>query len=166
MLSALWESFLNLVFPPRRACHLCGSALPEGDLCPACREMLDGYRGEPVCPRCGRFLLARGVAVSLGREIGELPAGLCPRCRSRRPPFDLARSVAPYEGVLREAVHNYKYHNRRYLARTLAGLMLEVAALEQAFNKCNLVLPVPLSRSRLRQRGFNQIGRASWRERV
>ncbi|MEW5953768.1 MAG: ComF family protein [Bacillota bacterium] len=147
-----------MVFPPRRACHLCSSPLPEGGLCPDCREMLDCYRREPVCLCCGRFLLSRGVVSHPGRGMGELTDGLCPHCRSRRPPFDLARSVAPYEGVIREAVHNYKYRNRRYLARTLAGLMLEVAVAEPAFSNCRLVLPVPLSRSRLRRRGFNQAG--------
>lgn len=158
MLQGIWESFLNLVFPIRRACRLCEAALPEGELCPQCRELLDAYRREPVCNRCGRYLLARGVAASAGRVLEQLPVGFCPHCRARPPCFNLARSVAPYEGVIRSAVHSFKYRNRRYLTRILAGLMLEVVSAEPAYGKHQLVLPVPISRQRLRHRGFNQAG--------
>lgn len=158
MLHGLWESFLSLVFPFRRACRLCEAALPEGELCPQCRELLAAYRREPVCDCCGRYQLARGVAVSAGWFVEHLPAGLCPHCRAQPPGFNRARSVAPYEGVVRSAVHNFKYRNRRYLARTLGGLILEVAVGEQAYGKHRLVLPVPISRQRLRHRGFNQAG--------
>ena len=158
MLHGLWEAFLSLVFPLRRACRLCEVALPEGELCPQCRELLGAYRREPVCDCCGRYLLDRGVAASAGRAVEQLPAGLCPHCRAQPPCFNRARSVAPYEGVVRSAVHNFKYRNRRYLARTLVGLMLAVAADELAFRRHQLVLPVPISRQRLRHRGFNQAG--------
>jgi ComF family protein len=62
--------------------------------------------------------------------------------------------VGPYEGVLRDLIHALKYDTRRSLAAHLGPLMREAGAglLEGA----NLAVPVPLHRTRLSERGFNQ----------
>jgi len=68
----------------------------------------------------------------------------------------MARAVGPHEGLLKEAVHRFKYGAQRRLARPLAHLMAGVAGEEKLYAGADLLLPVPLSRSRLEQRGFNQ----------
>ncbi len=56
-----------------------------------------------------------------------------------------------YEDPLKEAIHYMKFHGRRSLARELGHLLsnLEIPSVEA-------VIPVPLSKKRLVQRGFNQ----------
>jgi ComF family protein len=60
-----------------------------------------------------------------------------------------------YAGTLREALHTLKFGGRRALARPLAELVVGQCAGAIASDVAALV-PVPLARARLRERGFNQ----------
>lgn len=53
-------------------------------------------------------------------------------------------------------IHAFKYDRRTHLARPLALLMLEQSADSLRQLQPDLIIPVPLHRSRLRERGFNQ----------
>lgn len=68
----------------------------------------------------------------------------------------MARAVAPYRGVLREAVLHLKYRGTRRVVRALGELMAGVARREQVFTRADVIIPVPLSPRRLARRGFNQ----------
>jgi ComF family protein len=85
------------------------------------------------------------------RSVAE---ALCPRCRRREPLVSLARAVGPYEGALRAIVHALKYDGRPTIARHLAARMREAGA--EVLAGADLVVAVPLHRSRERARGFNQ----------
>jgi ComF family protein len=67
--------------------------------------------------------------------------------------FDGATSAVVYDGVARDAVHQLKFRNVRaiagYMAMPMARGILASLALDA-------VVPVPLHRSRLRERGYNQ----------
>lgn len=56
-----------------------------------------------------------------------------------------------YEGVLAEAIHQFKFHGLRRLAKPLANLLFELE-----IPRTDLIIPVPLSKKGLIQRGFNQ----------
>ena len=71
------------------------------------------------------------------------------------PPWDYARAAARYEGPLRDSVHALKFEARRTLAQPLADLIVEQCGAGLAADVDALV-PVPLSRARERERGFNQ----------
>ena len=148
MLSRLLEAALELIFPPPRACPLCGTHSPQAGVCMDCRELLAGYAGEQTCSLCGSFIHHANPAASNVRAT-------CAQCSGGRP-FDLARSVGPYEGLLREAVHRLKYREVRWLARPMAALMSETARREPLFQHSTGLVPVPLSRDRENRRGFNQ----------
>jgi ComF family protein len=64
------------------------------------------------------------------------------------------RTVGEYAGTLRDVVHALKYGGRRSLAAPLAAMMRERASALIEGAAC--AVPVPLHRSRLRARGFNQ----------
>ena len=68
--------------------------------------------------------------------------------------MSLARSIGPYEGTLRAIVHALKYDGRPTIARHLAARMRDAGA--DVLAGADLVVPVPLHRSRERARGFNQ----------
>ena len=73
---------------------------------------------------------------------------------SRRRHVDRARAVGAYDGALRAIVHALKYDGRRSLARPLAELMRHRGA--EMLTGADWAVPVPLHRSRRRERGFNQ----------
>jgi ComF family protein len=73
------------------------------------------------------------------------------------PPFVKAVAYAAYEGRIKEAIHALKYGRLRPAARTLGKMLAEaIAKLAGEAPAEMLVIPVPLHRAKLAQRGFNQ----------
>ena len=146
---SLWKDLLNLIFPPGPECPFCGGPRRGVDICDQCRTVIDGYSRELYCSRCGRY-------AGKGAVIPATPGHLCFTCRKQGWPFVRARAAGPYEGVLKDAIHRFKYSGRRSLAPYLARLMAEVVRAGALFPVIDLAVPVPLSDEKLRRRGFNQ----------
>ena len=92
----------------------------------------------PFCRRCG---------LPLAKES-------CPDCLRQEPSFDGLRAPFKFERLVRESIHQLKYRNLRMLAKPLAG---ELAGyLKNSPLPSDLIVPVPLHRNRLRERGYNQ----------
>jgi ComF family protein len=136
------ESLLRIVYPGR--CKACGGGLAKGErfFCACC---LDGVRliPGPRCTVCGRPYP--------GGSGGEHP---CVDCLGGGPSFDMARAAAAYEGVVKEAIHLYKYRELRALMGYLGGFV-EYGA-RRWFRDATVAAAVPLHPKRLRARGFNQ----------
>lgn len=131
----LAAALLGLAVPP--LCPGCRSPVPAGiALCPGCRGALRSVT-EPRCERCG----APG---------GRIP---CPDCGGRNFAFDSAWSAVAYDGVARALVGALKYRGATGLAGPMAELIAPGARLVAA---PAALVPVPLSRSGRRRRGFNQ----------
>ena len=75
------------------------------------------------------------------------------KCSSQPAILDEVRSVGAFDGWLRGAVIQCKYHGEWGRTAELARLLAGVCASLPAFDA---LIPVPLHPSRLRQRGFNQ----------
>lgn len=144
----LLQAVIELLYPSRLQCPLCGVHRPDESLCPDCRQLLAGYAGEQICSCCGTFLGYPGTS-----RQGKF---ICPACRAENRTFDLARAVAPYEGPVREAVLRLKYRGRQPLARLLGQAMAAVARREKTFARAEALVPVPLHPRRERERGYNQ----------
>lgn len=69
-------------------------------------------------------------------------------------PIPPIRSWAIYQGPLRKAIHGLKYHRNLALGDYFAPALIQVLA-AQNWN-IDLIVPVPLSPNRRRQRGYNQ----------
>ena len=139
--SLLLDPFLSLMYPPR--CLLC-RMLGTTCLCDGCAAAIAPVP-EPSCPRCGQSVPPEGSG--------------CYHCARRRPAFNRARAMGAYEGVLRAAVHQFKYRDRPQMAEPL-GLRLADYARTQASALNGLafdaLLPVPMHPVRRRLRGYNQ----------
>lgn len=141
----LLRAFLDVLFPP--LCHLCKVPVPEGGRIHLCDPCLGAMTPivSPLCPICG---------VPHGTEGGiDHPCG---SCILKPPPFDGARGAFLYEGSIRELIHRYKYGYRVHLRRPLALLAMEHLTPFVLSVAPHVIVPVPLHRSRLRERGFNQ----------
>ncbi|MEG6615145.1 ComF family protein [Peptococcaceae bacterium 1198_IL3148] len=136
----LLESLLNLLFPPKETCPLCGDKSAENKICADCGLWLTKCRQQPFCYRCGR------------PSVGQV----CEDCINKERPFLLARAVAPYQGPMRQAVHRFKYQGKQQLAAPLGKLMLQRIAAEPLYHHCDLVVPIPMAKTKERLRGYNQ----------
>jgi len=125
----------NLFYPQR--CVGC-SRRASDVLCRGCFDALP-FVGNPFCGRCG--------APTAFEVYG------CDECRVRDLGFDGARAPLRYEGVGKELVHALKY--RGYL-RVVEKVMAPLMAGSLDGGRFDVVVPVPLHRSRLAKRGFNQ----------
>jgi len=135
-------AFLDCFLP--RFCAVCRARLGTGGhLCADCANLL---RPEPFsyCPLC-RFEDEDVRPAGRPQEVGcPVHAGV--------------RGVAGMhvrEPVL-QLTHRLKYSGERWLAGTLADLMPDPGEFDAGHQKYDLMCPVPLHRTRLRERGFNQ----------
>ena len=105
-----------------------------------------------VCATCGERLFS---PYAVAGAPGELRCGLCRRVE---PAFARAAAYGSYESGLRELIHQLKYGGVRPAANVLGRMLAEaLAALAPEFPADSVaVVPVPLHRTKLRQRGFNQ----------
>jgi len=123
-----------LLFPER--CVGCGRG---GSL--LCAFCLDGLLliTPPICPRCGR---------------PQSDDELCSGCDGWQAAIYAIRSPYCFEGAVRQAVHQLKYNNLRAIAPLLGRLMMNYLTSHQIPGE--VLVPVPLHRRRLRERGYNQ----------
>ena len=70
--------------------------------------------------------------------------------------FSLARSAGIYKNNILELIHGFKYGRKMSAGRLLGAMMTERAEGLFAIRQYDVIMPVPLHRRRLRQRGFNQ----------
>ncbi|HUK24714.1 MAG TPA: ComF family protein [Terriglobales bacterium] len=107
--------------------------------------------GCETCVLCGEGLAA-------GFSVPEFAERLCGLCRRARPVFARAVAYGSYEGALRGLIHLLKYDGVQPAAGALGKrLAAAMAALMPVFeDETVAVVPVPLHREKLRQRGFNQ----------
>lgn len=120
----------HVLYPP--ACLLCHAPLScERILCEACRQAMP-RNGPSVCTRCGA---TRPGAFGAARE--------CASCQQRPLAFDRATAPWQYLGPAKEAVRQFKYHQRWRLGRWLAQHMARVAARELPLEHVTAVLPIP-----------------------
>lgn len=91
--------------------------------------------------------------------------GVCPACEARLPrlkkplltnaPYGKCAVPLRYDGAVREALLTLKFRGGRYAARGLGALLAQCAA-EELGGEFDRVTWVPVSRRRLRERGFDQ----------
>ena len=139
---------LAFVYP--EVCQLCQTARAtpaEGFVCAACRQKVKPIQ-PPHCGRCG---LPFDGALTTDFE--------CTNCRDMDLHFSSARAAAVSQGVVREAIHRYKYQRALWFEPFLAGLLVEAAVPVLRGTKPSLVVPVPLHPVREREREFNQAAR-------
>ncbi|WP_237140561.1 ComF family protein [Pseudomonas oryzihabitans] len=128
---------------PGTSCALCARWLPAGlPLCEGCDSELP-WLG-PHCRCCALPLPVDGL--------------LCGSCLARPPAFDQVLPPWRYAFPVDTLINRFKHRDQGSLGR-LAGALL-ARHLQHLFDegqpRPELLLPVPLSPLRLRQRGFNQ----------
>lgn len=138
--------FLDLLYPP--ACALCDAGLTGADsLCDECMDSLPRLR-KPFCATCGECHDGR---IDFTYD--------CPNCSKINFAFEFARPVLRRDPRSLDLVHRMKYGREIHLARSLGSLAREALddpRFEQALSEKWPLVPVPLHRSRMRKRHFNQ----------
>jgi ComF family protein len=116
-------------------CFVCRGAA-RGTLCESCEGDLPRLSAS-LCPRCAL----------------DSPAGaVCGRCLAHPPHYDATVAAFAYRFPADVLVHALKFRGELALAPLLSSFLKE----RISSGEIDCVVPVPLSRERLRERGYNQ----------
>lgn len=133
----IWN-LLDWIFPPFCVnCHQIGY-----EICPDCFAGIALLEHRKTCEHCGK-IITKGL--------------ICHECEHDPPAFDQLRSWAEYQGAMQKIITRIKYQ------RGIGLIPYLVEPLSKIINARNwpvdMIVPVPLGKKRLRERGYNQ---AEW----
>ena len=141
---SLINYILKFVFPEK--CIICRNVLPlsfeDNILCKYC-ENNTPFLKENLCTKCGK-------PISEGYH-------LCSLCETRSQIFDIGFSAFEYS-ILKSSIAHFKYQKYQNDGEKFSKLMIDYAKLyhKDIIEKTDIILPVPLSNKKLKDRGFNQ----------
>lgn len=131
-----------LLYPHR--CLVCRRGLPDGGiLCGDCDARLARLR-PPFCAVCSQPF-----------DGAITQTFTCATCGTRRYRFVHAISTRMNTGLARQVVHRFKYQRQFALRRVIAPWLVECLA-DPRMLPFDVIVPVPLHPTRLREREFNQ----------
>ena len=128
-----WENIKQLIFPP--VCGICGK-LNENHLCNKCN-----------------LALLKEASFHVDSYITE--TGF------KRKYFDEHIYFFQYQGLLREQFISYKFNDEAYKYKAISNFILKNFILKDSkilkiINKYDVIIPVPISKKRMKERGYNQ----------
>ena len=125
------------------SCLLCDSESHHHryDLCRDCEQELPYL--STGCIRCGL-------------PLADNVAGTCGKCLTNPPHYDHCFSLLNYAAPVDKLVQRLKFTGKLVIARSLAELFVQRTANWSSISAGECIIPVPLHKNRIRQRGFNQ----------
>lgn len=128
-------------------CAVCRSWPSHGLVCEPCVTRF----AQPL-PRCA------GCALSLPAltRPGWPDLSRCGACLVTAPPLDRCLTAVSYAYPWNTCINSYKFGGYPAWAATLSLLLKSAPWIEPAIERADVLIPVPLSAERLRERGFNQ----------
>lgn len=140
IISSSYKMILDFALPPR--CPICGITVQEDHrFCLSCWQDLK-FLNQPWCSLCG-------APFAFDRGENEC----CAHCLVDPPDHDGVRAAVVYDDMSALVAMRLKYGNRLGLAELIAK---QLARFDNEIAPDALIIPVPLHRSRLWRRGFNQ----------
>lgn len=134
----LWH-ILNLIFPSQ--CPSCANITNSLAYSPFCKECWGKITNIPKIKRCHIC----GIALPSDYSF------TCITCLTEEPFYKKVYVFGNYEGELKEAIHLMKFERLRRLSKPFGKLLCSLP-----LPPVDLIIPVPLYKKRLIQRGFNQ----------
>ena len=138
------KSLMELLLPA--SCLACGKPPEQFSEIMFCRNCLSEVQilTGPLCKCCGRqFHKATG---------GD---HLCGLCLTDHYHFDLARALVQYHPPITTIISRFKYYGQTASLKSFYTIQQQLPGLTE-LKQPDLIIPVPLHRKRLQQRGFNQ----------
>ena len=120
------EKILNLIYP--QTCGICGK-LATNSLCKKCEIELKKQSDINI--------------IKQGKEIENKY-------------FNELMYIFKYEGQIRKLILDYKFNEKTYIYLTFVNFLLKNKKIFENIKKYDTIIPVPISKKRLKERGYNQ----------
>ncbi|MGI6095839.1 MAG: ComF family protein [Lachnospiraceae bacterium] len=136
------NKMLDWLYPPR--CPICHEIImPKGYLvCPSCAERIQPIQ-EPRCKKCSK-------------PIDNSAAEYCYDCLHTTHHFDQGMGIFPYSPLWQLSIMKFKYYGRKEYGKFYGTIMAFYGRSFLARWKPQVIIPVPIHKSRLKKRGYNQ----------
>lgn len=134
-LDPIFWAAMDWLYPP----HCCNCGRRGSVLCRSCYDLLEPI-SKHQCAKCGYPLRGK--------------ADICSDCQTTPPNYYQMKSWAVYTGPIAKAIHSLKYKNDLFMGKFLANPLSDIV--NQSGWEIDIIVPVPLSKQRLRTRGYNQ----------
>ena len=147
MLRGFFKGIKDLIYP---------------NCCLACKNKIHPAKGQTlVCAQCWEKIEKNlpPFCASCGRRLDKLSTAknICSSCLKFKFHFDRAFSPCAYTGTIKKLIHEFKYSSKEYLGEPLGGLMNKfIKDYRLPIEYLDFIVPMPLHKSRLREREFNQ----------
>lgn len=96
---------------------------------------------EPICPKCKAEL----------NKIKE-----CKKHIYLTKSFGAHMYIFNYKDIIRKSIVNYKFNEQAYKYKAFANFIVNNKKICRYLRKYDIIIPVPISKKRKRQRGYNQ----------
>ena len=120
------EKILNLIYP--QTCGICGK-INSNALCKKCEINLNKQSENQI--------------IKEGTEIEDKY-------------FNELMYIFRYEGKIRKIIIDYKFNEKSYIYVTFVNFLLKNKKIFENIKKYDTIIPVPISKKRLKERGYNQ----------
>lgn len=120
------EKILDIIYP--QTCGICGK-VNKKSICRKCEISLEKQ--------------AQFAIINEGQEIENKN-------------FNEIIYIFKYEGLIRKIIIDYKFNEKAYLNKTLVDFMIKNKKIFQKINNYDTIVPVPISKKRHKERGYNQ----------
>jgi len=142
------KGLMALLLPTE--CRICGETLAplnQSLICQRCWSKVE-WIVAPYCRQCAR---------PLSESFDSFLPQKCGECLQNPPKFGQSFIPTLYQGVMVEVIKQLKYAGKIGVMRGLQRIIEEYLGKNGiSFHPLDLVIPVPLHRKRLKERGFNQ----------
>ncbi len=133
---------LQLLYP--RRCPGCDRILKKEEkiLCDSCIKSIKMLKGNR-CLFCGRPMRSRFETT-------------CAQCLEKKHSFEESLAPFSYSGSIQDSLLRFKYHGRAEYAAFYARCIWEYGKTRISKWDADVIVPVPVHRSRFEKRGYNQ----------
>lgn len=126
-LNVRFNNALNIIFPPK--CAICGKI--HTVICQDCEKIIEKYSINLIKNEC--INIEKGKTINVEKFF-----------------------IYKYEEIMRELLIKYKFNDNSFFAETFIKIMSKNKKMCRFFKKYDIIVPVPLSKKRRLQRGYNQ----------
>ena len=130
MMRQIWTVTLVSMYPP---------------ICGICEKISK----DALCPKCNLELKKQAEVNILQKE--EIEENI-----KKEKYFEELMYIFKYEGQVRKLILDYKFNEKSYLYKTFVNFLLKNEKIFENIKKYDKIIPVPISKKRNKERGYNQ----------
>lgn len=127
-------------------------------VCPICGEVVNRDRKAGLCVNCVEKVknVGSSFCMKCGKELEGLHGEYCYDCGRINHIYDQAAAAFVYSQGIKESIYRFKYKGKREYAEWYGKKMAELLGDRIKIWNPDVIIPVPIHKSRLKARGYNQ----------